>query len=91
MVSYKVATSSQEGCGYIMSHVQYATLTRGIVMMIPAQYTCPQSWTQEYYGYLMTNHNNYHHAMFEYIERPPRTVPGSAADTNGALFYHSKV
>ena len=36
------------------------TLTRGIVVMIPAQYTCPQSWTREYYGYLMANRNNYH-------------------------------
>ena len=67
------------------------TLTRGIVVMIPAQYTCPQSWTREYYGYLMANRNNYHRTMFECIDHSPQTVPGSAADTNGALFYHTEV
>ena len=27
--------------------------TRAAVVMIPAQYTCPSSWTREYFGYLM--------------------------------------
>ena len=67
------------------------TLTRGIVVMIPAQYTCPQSWTREYYGYLMANRNNYHRTMFECIDQSLQTVPGSEADTNGALFYHTEV
>ena len=31
--------------------------TREAVVMIPAQLTCPSSWTREYYGYLMANHN----------------------------------
>ena len=34
--------------------------TREAVVMIPAQLTCPLSWTREYYGYLMANRNNYH-------------------------------
>ena len=29
------------------------TSARGTVIMIPAQLTCPSSWTREYYGYLM--------------------------------------
>ena len=67
------------------------TLTRGIVVMIPAQYTCPQSWTREYYGYLMANRNNYHRTMYECIDHSPQTVPDSAANTNGALFYQTEV
>ena len=31
--------------------------TREAVVMIPAQLTCPSSWTREYYGYLMANRN----------------------------------
>ena len=28
---------------------------------------------------------------FECVDRNPESVPGSIADTNGALFYHSEV
>ena len=67
------------------------TLTRRIVVMIPAQYTCPQSWTREYYGYLMANHNNYHRTMFECVDQSLQSLPGSEADTDGAIFYHTEV
>ena len=50
------------------------TLTWRIVVMIPAQYTCPQSWTREYYGYLMANRNNYHRTMYECIDHSPHAV-----------------
>ena len=34
--------------------------TRSEVVMIPAKTSCPDSWTREYYGYLMSeNHGNY--------------------------------
>ena len=29
---------------------------RPTVMMIPAKYRCPSTWTREYYGYLMTEY-----------------------------------
>ena len=67
------------------------TLTQRIVVMIPAQYTCPQSWTREYYGYLMGNRNNYHRTMFECVDISSQSLPGSEADTDGALFYHTEV
>ena len=59
--------------------------------MIPAQITCPSSWTQEYYGYLMAENCGFQHAMFECVDHSPQSVPGSSADTNGALFYHVEV
>ena len=31
---------------------------RNTILMIPATYKCPQSWTREYYGYLMTDNTD---------------------------------
>ena len=67
------------------------TSTRGAVMMIPAQTTCPSSWTREYYGYLMADDRRHHRTMFECVDQSPQSVPGTLADTNGALFYHVEV
>jgi len=67
--------------------VCYAS-TRGTVVMIPARLSCPSSWTREYYGYLMAEWYRHHRKMFECVDRYPQSVPGSAANTDGALFYH---
>ena len=70
--------------------VCYAS-TRETVVMIPAQNTCPSSWTQEYYGYLMAEARYHHRSTFECVDQSAQSVPGSIADTNGALFYHVEV
>ena len=70
--------------------VCYAS-TRETVVMIPAQITCPTSWTREYYGYLMAERYNFHRSTFECVDQNPQSVPGSIAGTNGALFYHTQV
>jgi len=70
--------------------VCYAS-TRETVVMIPARLSCPSSWTREYYGYLMAEYYGHHRKMFECVDRNPQSVPGSLADTNGALFYHVEV
>ena len=67
------------------------TSTRETVLMIPAQLTCPSSWTREYYGYLMANRNDYRRTMFECVDISPESVPDSTATTDGALFYHTEV
>ena len=69
------------------------TSARGTVIMIPAQLTCPSSWTREYYGYLMAERyiRNHHRTMFECVDLNPQSIPGSRADTNGVLFYHTEV
>ncbi|XP_041379621.1 uncharacterized protein LOC121392499 [Gigantopelta aegis] len=57
-------------------------------LMIPAKVSCPKSWTREYYGYLMTSffgHNR--NALYECVDHNPDIIPGTAKDTNGALFY----
>ena len=70
--------------------VCYAS-TRETVVMIPAQLTCPSSWTREYYGYLMAELYNHHRSTFECVDISPQSVPGTIADTEGALFYHTEV
>ena len=69
------------------------TSTRETVVMIPARQTCPPSWTQEYYGYLMAerSHPAHYRSTFECVDQSPQSVPGSIADTNGALFHHVEV
>ena len=67
------------------------TSTRGTVVMIPARLTCPSSWTREYYGYLMAEKHTHHRSTFECMDRYPQSVPGSIANTDGAIFFHTEV
>ncbi len=64
--------------------------TRGTSLMLPARMECPPSWTREYTGYLMSTFyaNTHYRTMYECVDRSPERIPGSAADTNGAVFYH---
>ena len=59
--------------------------------MIPTKTTCPTSWTTEYTGYLMTERHTYHRSMYECVDQSQESVPGSFANTDGALFYHVEV
>ena len=65
-----------------------AVSTREMVLMIPAKTSCPTSWTREYYGYLMSQHRSHHPSLYECVDRDQESLPGSQANTNGALFYH---
>ena len=62
--------------------------TRETVLMLPAKTTCPTSWTKEYDGYIMAERYNHRRSTFECVDRSQESVPGSEADTDGALFYH---
>ena len=64
--------------------------TREAVLMIPAKTSCPTSWTKEYDGYLMAEHIARYRRMFVCVDREQELIPGTAADTNGALFYHTE-
>ena len=64
---------------------------RNRVLMIPARLHCPDStWTLEYSGYLMTtSHASPHHrTMYECVDSAMESIPGSAPDINGAVFFH---
>ena len=62
--------------------------TRSTTLMIPARTTCPTSWTKEYQGYLMAEYYKHARTVYECVDQGAESVAGSAADTNGALFYH---
>ena len=67
--------------------VCYAS-TRVAITMIPAKTRCPSNWTLEYSGYLMSDNRIYTTTMYECVDKNPDSVPGSASDAEGALFYH---
>ena len=50
----------------VLSAIYVATCET--VLMIPGRYTCPQSWTREYYGWLMATHYNHHRSTFECVD-----------------------
>ncbi len=65
------------------------TSKRSSKLMIPGTTTCPQTWTEEYEGYLMTEYRDHkRNAVYECVDNNGETVPGGHANTDGALFYH---
>ena len=90
--NYVYGTEYEEPLSDVHNHnvpcaVCYAS-TRVAVTMIPAKTQCPSAWTLEYSGYLMSDYRNHQRSMYECVDKNPDSVPGSASDTNGALFYH---
>ena len=59
--------------------------------MVPGSIACPSSWTREYYGYIMSEHHAHPRSTFECVDVDAESVPGSAADTNGALFFFTEM
>ena len=65
------------------------TLQRSSKLMVPGTTTCPQSWTEEYEGYLMSSFRTHRHSVvYECVDKDGEAVPGQQKNTNGALFYH---
>ena len=62
--------------------------SRSKQIMIPGRYTCPDTWTVEYSGWLMANHHGHRRTMFMCLDKTPETVIGRAASNDGALLYH---
>ena len=58
-------------------------------IMIPSRYECPPGWNTEYYGYLMAGGWEHKAATkFTCMDKNLEQIPGSAANTNGKLFYN---
>ena len=65
------------------------TSQRASKLMIPARITCYSSWTEEYEGYLMAPYyDSKSNVVYECVDKNAETVPGSYANTDGALFHH---
>ena len=64
------------------------TSAKSTKLMIPAQTTCPKSWTTEYVGYLMAErYTNARNSVYECVDKNPESIPGSTSNVNGALFW----
>ena len=57
------------------------------MIMIPAKTTCPPSWTQEYFGYLMSAYFNDPRSMYECIDYNAEAVKYDKGYTGKAAFY----
>ena len=63
--------------------------TRVSYLMIPAKISCPKTWTTEYQGYLMSErYDHKSNTVYECVDKDAESIPGSVANTDGALFYH---
>ncbi|XP_066283038.1 short-chain collagen C4-like [Branchiostoma lanceolatum] len=64
------------------------SLSRRTQLMIPARTTCPDGWTREYGGYLMTEyHDHPSRSEFVCMDGEPEVLPGGEGNQDGALFY----
>ena len=59
--------------------------------MIPAHILCPDTWTLEYSGYLMSEHYTHHRSLAVCMDKDAETVSGEAANTDGVVFYNTEV
>ena len=68
------------------------TDTKEAVLTIPAQYTCPNGWSLEYNGYLMSEgeHFDRHRKGTICVDKDAEAVPGSGADANPSLVFLMK-
>ncbi|CAH1779897.1 unnamed protein product [Owenia fusiformis] len=55
--------------------------------MLPAMKTCPDSWTKEYNGYLMSQHYTHQHSEFICIDEAPEADAAGHEDKDGGLLY----
>ena len=60
---------------------------RGEHLMIPGQRTCPQNWTKEYEGLLVTDHYTHKKSTYVCLDGDPEVITGGSENKNGALFY----
>lgn len=62
--------------------------TRSVTMMIPARTSCPDGWTREYYGYLMSQKQSESSSTFECVDHGMEVYPGTHTKDEIALLYN---
>ena len=58
--------------------------SRSKLLMIPGRYTCPDTWTVEYSGWLAAASQ----VVYICLDKTPETVPESGVNTNAARMHH---
>ena len=56
--------------------------------MIPARMECPDLWTKEYEGALMSEYRGHHCTMYECVDTDAEAVPETSANRDPTQFYH---
>ena len=90
-MEYEYPVAKEEFHNYNVPCAVCFTQSRGAKLMIPAALTCPQAWTKEYEGYLMSVKNTHGASTFECVDSDVEAIDGSEANTNGGLFYNVEV
>ena len=93
-MEYKIETVdpfSHENSAVLQNHdvpCAVCRLTsRGTQVLFPAKNECPDNWTKEYTGYLMSDHHVYSRKQAVCVDEAPEVIPGSWSSSNGALLY----
>ncbi|XP_071786073.1 uncharacterized protein [Asterias amurensis] len=61
---------------------------RGTHLLIPAKRECPQNWTQEYQGFLMSGlYSTEQRSQAVCVDEAPEVIPSSQASSSAALLY----
>ncbi|XP_078656641.1 uncharacterized protein LOC144902881 isoform X1 [Branchiostoma floridae x Branchiostoma belcheri] len=61
---------------------------RSAHVMIPARLSCPEGWSKEYSGYLMSAHHGHqNNKNFICVDGAPELRMGSSANLDGAMLY----
>lgn len=61
--------------------------SRGTQVLFPAKNECPDNWTKEYKGYLMSDHHDHVRVQAVCVDEAPEVIPDSQDDNQGALLY----
>ena len=58
------------------------------LVKIPAKLHCPNKWTLEYKGILMSGKNDHRRTTFECVDEGLEALSGSSSNDGGGLFYN---
>ena len=61
---------------------------RSFALVVPASTTCPEGWTMEYDGYLMSSYTEAYRQSSVCVDEEAGSVCGAEGYGNGGLFYH---
>ncbi|XP_033125188.1 uncharacterized protein LOC117123397 [Anneissia japonica] len=56
---------------------------RSVKLMIPARKSCPENWTREYHGYIVSSHYQAHRSEYICVDEAPETRQGTYTNTEG--------
>ena len=75
---------------YVPCAVCHVT-SRPAKLMIPARLTCPDGWTKEYAGYVMSGYHDHNgRTTYVCVDNAPEVFDGHGPAQEGVLFYNTE-